>query len=141
MVENSELRKAGLKVTLPRVKILQMLDSAGQRHMSAEDVYKSLMEAGDDVGLATVYRVLTQFEQAGLLNRNHFETGKAIFELNAGSHHDHLVCLDCGRVEEFYDEEIESRQHKVAVERGFKIAEHALAIYGNCVKDACPHRN
>jgi Fur family ferric uptake transcriptional regulator len=93
-----------------------------------------------DVGLATVYRVLTQFEQAGLLNRNHFETGKAIYELNAGSHHDHLVCLDCGHVEEFYDEEIESRQHRIAVERGFKIAEHSLAIYGNCVKEGCPRK-
>jgi Fur family ferric uptake transcriptional regulator len=94
-----------------------------------------------DVGLATVYRVLTQFEQAGLLNRNHFETGKAIYELNAGSHHDHLVCLDCGHVEEFYDDEIESRQQKIASERGFKIAEHALAIYGHCQKTDCPHRH
>lgn len=93
-----------------------------------------------DVGLATVYRVLTQFEQAGLLNRNHFETGKAIFELNQGSHHDHLVCLDCGRVEEFYDEEIEIRQQEIAAERGFHIAEHALALYSNCIKVNCPHR-
>jgi Fur family ferric uptake transcriptional regulator len=103
-------------------------------------VYKILLADNMDVGLATVYRVLTQFEQAGLLNRNHFESGKAIFELNAGSHHDHLVCLDCGHVEEFYDEAIEDRQHAIAVERGFKIAEHALAIYGNCTKTACPHR-
>jgi Fur family ferric uptake transcriptional regulator len=135
------LKDIGLKATLPRRKILELFEASKVRHLSAEDVYKALIAEGIDIGLATVYRVLTQFEQAGLLNRNHFETGKAIFELNAGSHHDHLVCLDCGRVEEFYDEEIESRQHKVAVERGFKIAEHALAIYGNCVKDACPHRN
>ena len=94
-----------------------------------------------DVGLATVYRVLTQFEQAGLLSRNHFETGKAIFELNEGSHHDHLVCLDCRRVEEFYDEEIERRQHKIAEDRGFKLAEHALALYGSCVKTNCPYRS
>ena len=94
-----------------------------------------------DVGLATVYRVLTQFEQAGLLHRNHFETGKAVFELNEGSHHDHLVCLDCGRVEEFFDEEIEKRQHTIATERGFKIADHALAIYGNCAKENCEHRS
>ena len=111
------------------------------RHLTAEDVYKILLTENMDVGLATVYRVLTQFEQAGLLNRNHFETGKAIFELNAGSHHDHLVCLDSGRVEEFFDEEIESRQNKIAAERGFKIAEHALAIYGNCTKVACPHKH
>jgi Fur family ferric uptake transcriptional regulator len=110
------------------------------RHLSAEDVYKILLNENMDVGLATVYRVLTQFEQAGLLSRNHFETGKAVFELNEGSHHDHLVCLDCGRVEEFYDEEIEKRQQKISQERGFQIAEHALALYGHCTKTACPHR-
>lgn len=137
----SDLKSSGLKATLPRLKILEIFQSSAVRHLTAEDVYKLLLAENMDVGLATVYRVLTQFEQAGLLNRNHFETGKAIFELNAGSHHDHLVCLDCGRVEEFFDEQIESRQTIIARERGFDIAEHALAIYGNCRKDACPHRN
>ena len=135
-----ELKNTGLKATLPRLKILEIFQNSEVRHLTAEDVYKQLLTENLDVGLATVYRVLTQFEQAGLLNRNHFETGKAIFELNAGSHHDHLVCLDCGRVEEFFDEAIESRQNTIASERGFSIAEHALAIYGNCIKEACPHR-
>jgi len=137
----TDLKASGLKATLPRLKILEIFQNSAVRHLTAEDVYKTLLNENMDVGLATVYRVLTQFEQAGLLNRNHFETGKAIYELNAGSHHDHLVCLDCGHVEEFYDEEIESRQQKVAIERGFKIAEHALAIYGNCQKTDCPHRH
>jgi Fur family ferric uptake transcriptional regulator len=136
----TDLKASGLKATLPRIKILDIFQNSEVRHLTAEDVYKILLAENMDVGLATVYRVLTQFEQAGLLNRNHFETGKAIFELNAGSHHDHLVCVDCGRVEEFYDESIEERQHAIAKERGFKIAEHALAIYGNCTKTACPHR-
>ncbi|WP_373989305.1 ferric iron uptake transcriptional regulator [Duganella sp. BuS-21] len=136
----ADLKASGLKATLPRIKILDIFQNSEVRHLTAEDVYKILLAENMDVGLATVYRVLTQFEQAGLLNRNHFETGKAIFELNAGSHHDHLVCADCGRVEEFYDEAIEERQHAIAKERGFKIAEHALAIYGNCTKTACPHR-
>ncbi|MRW93372.1 ferric iron uptake transcriptional regulator [Duganella sp. FT80W] len=136
----TDLKASGLKATLPRIKILDIFQNSEVRHLTAEDVYKILLADNMDVGLATVYRVLTQFEQAGLLNRNHFETGKAIFELNAGSHHDHLVCVDCGRVEEFYDEAIEERQHVIAKERGFKIAEHALAIYGNCTKTACPHR-
>src|SRR5207342_3696583 len=108
--------------------------------LTAEDVYKLLLAEGLDVGLATVYRVLTQFEQAGLLTRHHFESGKAVFELNEGRHHDHLVCVECGRVEEFYDPEIEKRQAKVAQERGFKIAEHALYLYAECVKAHCPHR-
>ena len=136
----TDLKASGLKATLPRLKILEIFQNSSVRHLTAEDVYKTLLTENMDVGLATVYRVLTQFEQAGLLNRNHFETGKAIFELNEGSHHDHLVCLDCGRVEEFFDEQIESRQHKVAAERGFSIAEHSLAIYGNCTKTACPHK-
>ncbi|CAN7741652.1 ferric iron uptake transcriptional regulator [Duganella sp. LjRoot269] len=136
----TDLKASGLKATLPRLKILDIFQNSEVRHLTAEDVYKILLAENMDVGLATVYRVLTQFEQAGLLNRNHFETGKAIFELNEGSHHDHLVCLDCGRVEEFFDEAIETRQQLVAKERGFKIAEHALAIYGNCTKTACPHR-
>jgi Fur family ferric uptake transcriptional regulator len=136
----SELKASGLKATLPRLKILEIFQSSTVRHLSAEDVYKLLLIENMDVGLATVYRVLTQFEQAGLLSRNHFETGKAVFELNHGSHHDHLVCLDCNRVEEFYDEEIERRQHQIAKDRGFTIAEHALALYGNCTKVNCPHR-
>ncbi|MET0266115.1 MAG: ferric iron uptake transcriptional regulator [Duganella sp.] len=136
----TDLKASGLKATLPRLKILDIFQNSEVRHLTAEDVYKILLSDNMDVGLATVYRVLTQFEQAGLLNRNHFETGKAIFELNAGSHHDHLVCVDCGRVEEFFDEAIEERQSAIAKERGFKIAEHALAIYGNCTKTACPHR-
>ncbi len=136
----SELKASGLKATLPRLKILEIFQNSSVRHLSAEDVYKLLLTENMDVGLATVYRVLTQFEQAGLLSRNHFETGKAVFELNQGSHHDHLVCLDCSRVEEFYDEEIEKRQHQIAKERGFTISEHALALYGNCNKVNCPYR-
>jgi Fur family ferric uptake transcriptional regulator len=136
----SDLKASGLKATLPRLKILDIFQNTKVRHLSAEDVYKVLLTENMDVGLATVYRVLTQFEQAGLLHRNHFETGKAVFELNEGSHHDHLVCLDCGRVEEFFDEEIEARQHKIATERGFEIADHSLALYANCSKKICPHR-
>jgi Fur family ferric uptake transcriptional regulator len=137
----TDLKASGLKATLPRLKILDIFQSSPVRHLTAEDVYKQLLAENMDVGLATVYRVLTQFEQAGLLNRNHFESGKAIFELNQGTHHDHLVCLDCGRVEEFVDEEIEKRQQAIAQERGFKIAEHALALYGNCTKVNCPHKH
>jgi Fur family ferric uptake transcriptional regulator len=136
----SDLKASGLKATLPRLKILEIFQGSTVRHLTAEDVYKILLAENMDVGLATVYRVLMQFEQAGLLSRNHFETGKAIFELNEGSHHDHLVCLDCGRVEEFFDPEIESRQQKIADERGFKIADHSLALYGHCTKSPCPHR-
>lgn len=137
----TDLKSSGLKATLPRLKILDIFQQSSVRHLSAEDVYKVLLTENMDVGLATVYRVLTQFEQAGLLHRNHFETGKAVFELNEGSHHDHLVCLDCGLVEEFFDEEIESRQHAIAKLRGFEIAEHALALYGHCTKQDCPHRS
>lgn len=137
----ADLKSSGLKATLPRLKILEIFQGSVVRHLSAEDVYKLLLAENLDVGLATVYRVLTQFEQAGLLSRNHFESGKAVFELNEGSHHDHLVCLDCGLVEEFFDDEIEKRQHRIAEERGFKLSEHALALYGNCVKDSCPHRS
>ena len=141
MPHSQDLKSSGLKATLPRLKILDIFQAGRQRHMSAEDVYKELLAENQDIGLATVYRVLTQFEQAGLLSRNHFESGKAVFELDHGSHHDHLVCLDCGRVEEFFDEEIEKRQQKIAAERGFKLAEHALALYGSCSKTDCPHRN
>ena len=136
MVENNELRKAGLKVTLPRVKILQMLDNAEHRHMSAEDVYKALMEAGEDVGLATVYRVLTQFEQASILTRSNFESGKAVYELNEGQHHDHFICTSCGKVEEFYDAEIEKRQQLVAKSKGWVVQDHSMALYGQCASCA-----
>ena len=137
----TDLKSSGLKATLPRLKILEIFQNSETRHLTAEDVYKILLTDSLDVGLATVYRVLTQFEQAGLLHRNHFETGKATFELNEGSHHDHLVCLDCGRVEEFFDEQIEKRQHLVAKERGFTLTEHSLALYGNCTKPKCEHKN
>lgn len=141
MSANSQnLKNIGLKATLPRLKILELFQRADVRHMSAEDVYKALLQEDMDIGLATVYRVLTQFEQAGLLSRNHFETGKAVFELNEGRHHDHLVCLTCGRVEEFYDAEIEERQHSIAKERGFELQEHSLALYASCIKTNCPHR-
>jgi Fur family ferric uptake transcriptional regulator len=129
MVENTDLRKAGLKVTLPRLKILQLLDSAEHRHMSAEDVYKSLMDAGEDVGLATVYRVLTQFESAGLVVRHNFDGGHAVFELDDGGHHDHMVCVDDGEVIEFVDAEIERRQREIVSEHGFELVDHNLVLY------------
>jgi Fur family transcriptional regulator, ferric uptake regulator len=135
-----ELKSSGLKATLPRIKILEVFQRTTQRHMTAEDVYKALLNEGADIGLATVYRVLMQFEQAGLLSRNHFESGKSVFELNEGQHHDHLVCVTCGRVEEFFDAEIERRQRAVALERGFELHEHALSLYAVCNKAACPHR-
>jgi len=140
-VENQDIRKAGIKVTLPRVKILEVLETSKARHMTAEDVYKALLEKGEEIGLATVYRVLTQFEGAGLVERHHFEGGQAVFELDRGSHHDHIVCLQCGRVEEFVDETIESCQQKIARERGFDISDHSLIIYGNCTKKDCPYKN
>lgn len=138
-MENQEIRKAGLKVTLPRVKILEILETCDARHMTAEDVYKALLEKGEEIGLATVYRVLTQFEGAGLVERHHFEGGQAVFELDRGKHHDHIVCLLCGRVEEFVDDTIESCQKKIAEQRGFEISDHSLIIYGNCTKHDCPH--
>ncbi len=137
--ENQELRKAGLKVTLPRVKILQLLESSETRHLSAEDVYKALIEADEDVGLATVYRVLTQFETAGLVQRHRFEGGYSVFELMTVDHHDHLVCNKCSSVEEFYDEVIENQQEKIARKFGFEITDHSLYLYGickNCQKNA-----
>lgn len=130
--ENQELRNAGLKVTLPRVKILQILESSENKHMSAEDVYKALIEADEDVGLATVYRVLTQFEDAGLVMRHHFEGGHSVFELDSVDHHDHIVCNKCGKVEEFFDEVIENQQEKIAKKFGFKITDHSLYLYGLC---------
>jgi len=140
MNRTDEIKNSGLKATLPRIKILEIFQKTAQRHMTAEDVYKALLTEGADIGLATVYRVLTQFEQAGLLSRNHFESGKAVFELNEGHHHDHLVCLNCGRVEEFFDPAIEERQHAIARERGFELQEHSLALYASCIKKDCPHR-
>lgn len=130
--ENQELRKAGLKVTLPRVKILQIMESTETKHLSAEDVYKALIEADEDVGLATVYRVLTQFESAGLVMRHHFEGGSSVFELTTIDHHDHIVCQTCGSVEEFYDEVIESQQEMVAKKYGFRITDHSMYLYGIC---------
>ena len=130
--ENKELRKAGLKVTLPRVKILQILENSDNKHLSAEDVYKALIEVGEDVGLATVYRVLTQFESAGLVMRHHFEGGHSIFELTSVDHHDHIVCNNCGKVEEFFDELIEGQQEQIAKKYGFKITDHSMYLYGIC---------
>jgi len=127
-----ELKNTGLKATLPRLKILEIFQTGGQRHMTAEDVFRILLNERSDVGLATVYRVLTQFEQAGILERSHFESGKAVYELNEGKHHDHLICTSCGRVEEFYDAEIESRQQMVAVDKGWILQDHAMSLYGLC---------
>lgn len=140
-LEQTDLRKAGLKVTAPRVKILEILTGSAARHLSAEDIYRILLDSNEDIGLATVYRVLTQFEAAGLVSRHHFEGGMAVFELNRGEHHDHIVCVDCGRVEEFSDSAIEQRQQAVAAERGFDIADHALILYGHCRRQQCPHRS
>lgn len=140
MTPPHDLKSSGLKITAPRVKILELFQKSSSRHLSAEDVYKLLLTENIDIGLATVYRVLTQFEQAGLLQRHHFESGKAVFELNEGEHHDHLVCVQCGRVEEFFDAEIERRQNRVAEARGFKVKEHALYLYAECVKADCPYR-
>ncbi len=135
-----ELKSTGLKATLPRLKVLEIFQKGTQRHMSAEDVFRVLLEERSDVGLATVYRVLTQFEQAGILTRSNFEGGTAVYELNEGQHHDHLVCLDCGKVEEFFDAEIENRQNAIAKSRGFTLAEHALSLYAHCTKTPCPNR-
>ena len=131
-MDNSDLKKAGLKITLPRVKILQILENSSEHHLSAEDVYRVLLESGDDIGLATVYRVLTQFEEAGLVVRHNFEGGHSVFELDHGKHHDHLVCVKCGRVEEFLDKVIEERQEYVAHQAGYTITDHSLNIYGIC---------
>ena len=140
MTNVDELKSTGLKATLPRLKILEVFQRGTQRHMTAEDVFRVLLQERSDIGLATVYRVLAQFEQAGILSRSHFESGKAVYEINEGTHHDHLVCLDCGRVEEFYDAEIERRQLSVAKAKGFDIAEHALSLYAHCTKNPCPNR-
>lgn len=140
MTTIDELKNTGLKATVPRLKILEVFQRAHQRHMTAEDVFRVLLDDRSDVGLATVYRVLTQFEQAGILSRSHFESGKAVYELNEGQHHDHLVCLDCGKVEEFYDAEIEKRQQAVAKSKGFTITDHALSLYATCNKANCANR-
>lgn len=139
MSQSSDLKSMGLKATHPRLKILELFENAPVRHLSADDVYRTLLSENMDIGLATVYRVLTQFEQAGLLERHHFESGKAVFEIKAGQHHDHLICINCGHVEEFFDEEIERRQDKIAKGRGFVIQEHALYLYVECNKAECPH--
>ena len=136
----ADLKNTGLKVTIPRIKVLTIFEQSKTRHLGAEDVYKQMLLEDLDVGLATVYRVLTQFEQAGILRRSNFEAGKAVFELDQGSHHDHLVCIDCGRVEEFFDPRIEERQRKIAEAHGFELQDHALALYGQCQRKACPHR-
>ncbi len=140
MTNIEELKSTGLKATLPRLKILEVFQTAKDRHMTAEDVFRVLLQDRSDIGLATVYRVLMQFEQAGLLTRSNFESGKAVYELNEGQHHDHLVCLDCGHVEEFYDPQIEERQQLVANSRGFTLQEHALSLYANCTRTDCVHR-
>jgi Fur family ferric uptake transcriptional regulator len=140
MTSPNDLKNAGLKATLPRLRIINLFETSKLRHMTAEDVYRQLLSEGIDIGLATIYRVLTQFEQAGLLVRHHFESGKAVFELDQGQHHDHIVCLTCGRVEEFCDADIEKRQQRIARDRGFEIREHALYLYAECVKPHCPHR-
>lgn len=141
MHDQKDLKNAGLKATLPRLKVLSLFENSKERHLSAEDIYKVMINSGEDVGLATVYRVLTQFEQAGLLIRHHFESGKAVFELNVGGHHDHIVCVKCGRVEEFYDAEIEKRQESAAESLGFKMQDHSLTIYGICNKQPCSNKN
>jgi Fur family ferric uptake transcriptional regulator len=140
MDSSQSLKDIGLKATLPRKKILELFENSKVRHLSAEDVYKALIAEEIDIGLATVYRVLTQFEQAGLLSRQHFETGKSVFELNEGHHHDHLVCLQCGRVEEFFDPQIENRQNEIAREKGFDLHGHSLALYADCTKTDCIYR-
>lgn len=131
-MDNKELRRVGLKVTAPRVRILQILEQTSPRHLSAEDIFRTLIDQGEDVGLATVYRVLTQFETAGLVKRHNFEEGHSVFELNQGEHHDHLVCVKCGRVDEFVDEIIEKRQQAVALQSGYQMTDHNLIIYGVC---------
>jgi Fur family ferric uptake transcriptional regulator len=140
-VESQDLKKVGLKVTLPRMKILEILETSDVHHLTAEDIYRQLLESGEQIGLATVYRVLTQFETAGLVTRHHFEGGQAVFELQRGEHHDHIVCTQCGRVEEFFDETIEERQREAAAGLGFRVSDHSLIIYGDCTRVNCPNRS
>lgn len=136
-MENQDLRKVGLKVTLPRMKILEILENSSEPHLSAEDIYRVLLESEEEIGLATIYRVLTQFEGAGLVIRHHFEGGQAVFELERGKHHDHLICIKCGKIVEFVNTEIEEQQHKIAEAEGFKITDHSLIIYGECGDPNC----
>jgi Fur family ferric uptake transcriptional regulator len=138
-MSSRNLKKLGLKATLPRIRVLQLLEETERRHLSAEDVYKALLANGDDVGLATVYRVLTQFETAGILTRHHFEGGLSVFELNKGHHHDHLLCVKCGKIFEFVSEEIEQKQKEIADKLDFSIEDHCLYIYGMCRKQNCEH--
>lgn len=140
MEPGNQLKSMGLKATGPRMRILSLFEQAEKRHLSADDVYRLLIQEQMDVGLATVYRVLTQFEQAGILIRHHFDNDKAVYELNQGGHHDHLLCMQCGRVEEFIDEEIEKRQRRIAEDRGFRLHEHSLYLYVDCMKENCPYR-
>jgi Fur family ferric uptake transcriptional regulator len=139
-MESEELRNAGLKVTTPRLKILTLLENSAERHMTAETVYRLLVEAGEVIGLATVYRALAQFEAAGLITRHHFDSGQTVYELERGPHHDHIVCILCGRVEEFYDKVIEERQREIAASLGFTLSDHALTLYGECNSPECPGR-
>lgn len=139
-MENRDLKRVGLKVTLPRMKILEILESSDKRHLSAEDIYKVLLDADEEIGLATIYRVLTQFEGAGLVIRHHFETGQAVFELERGKHHDHLICVKCGKIVEFVDEFIETKQKEIAAKNGFRISDHSLIIYGICDNEGCQQK-
>jgi len=140
-MESQDLRSAGLKVTGPRLKMLELLENTHGRHLTAEAIYRQLLEAGEEIGLATVYRALTQFEAAGLVTRHHFEGGQAVFELERGPHHDHIVCIRCGRVEEFNDEAIEKRQRAIAEKLGFKLRDHTLTLYGECGRPGCQGQN
>ena len=136
-MENQDLRRVGLKVTLPRMKILEILEAAVQPHLSAEDIYRILLDSKEEIGLATIYRVLTKFETAGLVERHHFEGGQAVFELDRGKHHDHLICVRCGKIVEFFNAEIEEHQRKIAAAEGFTITDHSLIIYGECSSSSC----
>lgn len=140
-MENQDLKRAGLKITLPRMKILEILESSDKKHLSAEDIYRVLLDTGEEIGLATIYRVLTQFEGAGLVIRHHFETGQALFELERGKHHDHLICVKCGKIIEFVDEAIEAKQKEIAAKNGFRISDHSLIIYGVCGNESCQQKN
>ena len=139
-MESHDMRNAGLKVTVPRIKMLELLEKARDRHLTAEAIHRLLLEAGEEIGLATVYRALTQFEAAGLVTRHHFEGSQAVFELERGTHHDHIVCIHCGRVEEFYDEVIEKRQRSIAEKLGFKLRDHTMTLYGECSEPVCRAR-
>ena len=140
-MKNQDLKRAGLKITLPRMKILEILESSDKKHLSAEDIYRMLLNSGEEIGLATIYRVLTQFEGAGLVIRHHFETGQALFELERGKHHDHLICVKCGKIIEFVDESIEAKQKEIAAKNGFRISDHSLIIYGICNNESCQQKH